>query len=106
MARENEGWGYRRITGELAGLGIKIAASTVWAILKNAGIDPAPRRSGPTWGVFLRSQAEAIQVHFAGNILRPVQVCSLARSCAASASTVRSSRRSERRRTPSILENA
>ena len=60
MARENEGWGYRRITGELAGLGIKVAQSTVWAILKKASIDPAPRRNGPTWAEFLRSQAEAI----------------------------------------------
>jgi putative transposase len=59
MARENA-WGYRRITGELAGLGITVAASTVWGILRRHGIDPAPRRSGPTWAVFLRSQAEAI----------------------------------------------
>ena len=60
MARENDGWGYRRIAGELAGLGIKLAPSTVWAILKKAGIEPAPRRTGPTWANFLRSQAEAI----------------------------------------------
>ena len=60
LARENPGWGYRRIHGELAGMGVKIAASTAWEILKNAGIDPAPRRSGPTWSQFLRSQAEAI----------------------------------------------
>jgi len=46
--------------GELASLGVKIAASTVWEILKKAGIDPAPGRSGPTWPQFLRSQAEAI----------------------------------------------
>ena len=52
--------GYRRIHGELAGLGVKIAASTVWEILKKAGIDPAPRRSALTWSQFLRSQAEAI----------------------------------------------
>ena len=42
LARENEAWGYRRICGELAGLGITVAPSTVWQILKNAGIDPAP----------------------------------------------------------------
>ena len=60
LARENPEWGYRRIHGELAGLGVKIAASTVWEILKKAGIDPAPRRSVPTWPQFLRSQAEAI----------------------------------------------
>jgi len=60
LARENPEWGYRRIHGELAGLGVKIAASTVWEILKKAEIDPAPRRSGPTWSQFLRSQAEAI----------------------------------------------
>ena len=50
----------RRIHGELAGLGVKVAASTVWEILKNAGIGPAPRRIGPGWSLFLRSQAEAI----------------------------------------------
>ncbi|HEY5356805.1 MAG TPA: hypothetical protein VIJ82_03815 [Streptosporangiaceae bacterium] len=60
LARENPEWGYRRIHGELAGLGVKVAASTVWEILKNAGIDPAPRRTGPAWSQFLRSQAEAI----------------------------------------------
>ena len=60
LARENPVWGYCRIHGELAGLGVKIAASTVWEILKKAGIDPAPRRSVPTWPQFLRSQAEAI----------------------------------------------
>jgi putative transposase len=60
LARENESWGYRRIHGELAGLGITAAPSTVWEILKNAGIDPAPRRDGPGWAGFLRSQAQGI----------------------------------------------
>ena len=60
LARENPEWGYRRIHGELAGLGVKVAASTVWEILKASGIDPARRRTGPTWSQFLRSQAEAI----------------------------------------------
>jgi putative transposase len=60
LARENEAWGYRRIHGELAGLGITVAASTVWRILKDAGISPAPRRDGPGWAEFLRSQAQGI----------------------------------------------
>jgi len=60
LARENPSWGYRRIHGELAGLGVRVSASTVWEILKKAGIDPAPRRTGPTWSLFLRSQAETI----------------------------------------------
>lgn len=60
LARENESWGYRRIHGELAGLGVKVAPSTVWRILKRAGIDPAPRRDGPGWAEFLRSQAQGI----------------------------------------------
>ena len=60
LARENPGWGYRRIHGELAGLGVNVAASTVWEILKANGIAPAPRRTGTTWPQFLRSEAEAI----------------------------------------------
>jgi transposase len=60
MARDNPRWGYRRIHGELAGLGYKLAPSTVWQILKDAGIDPAPRRSGQTWRAFLKAQAKTI----------------------------------------------
>ena len=60
LACENPSWGYRRIHGELAGLGVKVAASTVWEILRANGIDPARRRTGPTWSQFLHSQAEAI----------------------------------------------
>src|SRR5215470_14106470 len=60
LARENTEWGYRRIHGELAGLGVKVGAPAIWEILKTNGIDPAPRRTGPAWPQFLRSQAEAI----------------------------------------------
>jgi putative transposase len=60
MARQNPGWGHRRIQGELARLGHRIAYSTVWEILKKAGIDPAPQRSGPTWSEFLSAQAHRI----------------------------------------------
>lgn len=60
LATENPAWGYRRIHGELALLGITIAASTVWEILKTEGIDPAPHRATITWAALLRSQAEAI----------------------------------------------
>jgi putative transposase len=55
LAAENPTWGYRRIHGELAQLGITIAASTVWAILKNVGVDPAPDRNSASWTTFLRS---------------------------------------------------
>ena len=55
LARENESWGYRRIHGELAGLGTTVAPFTVWQILKSAGINRAPRRDGPSWAEFLRS---------------------------------------------------
>jgi hypothetical protein len=43
LARENPGWGYRRIHGEMAGLGVKVAASTVWEILKTSGMGPESR---------------------------------------------------------------
>ena len=61
LTRENPSWGYRRIHGELAGLSISVAPSTVWEILRNAGIDPTPGRDcGPSWASFLRNQAQAI----------------------------------------------
>ncbi|MFC6018013.1 transcriptional regulator [Plantactinospora solaniradicis] len=60
LASENPAWGYRRIHGELLVLGVKVAASTVWEILKDAGIAPAPERTSSTWAAFLRSQAYTI----------------------------------------------
>ena len=60
LAKENPLWGHRRIHGELAKLGVMVAPSTVWEILRAAGIDPAPRRAGPTWRQFLPAQAAGI----------------------------------------------
>jgi putative transposase len=60
LARENSSWGYRRIHGELAALGIKVAPSTVWEILQRNGIEPSPERDRQTWAAFLRGQAHAI----------------------------------------------
>lgn len=60
LARENPGWGCCRIHGEFPVLGIKVAASTVWEVLKAAGIGPAPERASRTWADFLRSQADAL----------------------------------------------
>lgn len=60
LAKENPTWGYRRIHGELTTMGVRLGASTVWSILKRHELDPAPRRSGPSWAEFLRAQAKGI----------------------------------------------
>jgi putative transposase len=58
FTRENPTWGHRRIHSELTGLGHRVAAATVWNILRKAGRDPAPRRLGPSWREFCRIQAK------------------------------------------------
>ena len=60
LARENPTWGYRRIQGELARMGVILAPSSVWTILRRHGVDPSPMRSGPTWAEFLCSQASSM----------------------------------------------
>ncbi|MCP4069950.1 MAG: transposase, partial [Phycisphaeraceae bacterium] len=57
---ENPTWGYRRIHGEILRLRYRIAASTVWKILRSEGRDPTPNRTGPTWSQFIASQAKAM----------------------------------------------
>jgi transposase len=60
FATENPTWGYKRIHGELVGLGVPLSASSVWNILRREGIEPAPRRASVSWRAFLRQQAVAI----------------------------------------------
>jgi putative transposase len=60
LARENPAWGYRRIHGELSRLGYGAGASTVWTILRRAGVDPAPKQSAVSWRQFLRAQANGV----------------------------------------------
>ena len=60
LAQENPRWGHRRICGELAKLGLSVSPTTVRRLLAGAGLEPAPRRAGPSWREFLRSQAAGI----------------------------------------------
>jgi hypothetical protein len=60
MARENPRWGYLRIGGELLKLGVRVSATAIRAVLRRSRLGPAPRRRGPSWSEFLRSQARAI----------------------------------------------
>jgi len=60
LARENPTWGYRRVHGELSRLGYTVCPSTVWSLLRAAGLDPAPRRDGPTWREFCAAQAKTM----------------------------------------------
>jgi putative transposase len=60
MARENARWGCMRICGELRKLGIRVGATTIRTLLRQHGLGPAPRRTGPSWAQFLRVQAEGI----------------------------------------------
>jgi putative transposase len=57
LARENPRWGYMRIVGECRKLGVRVSATSVRTILRRHHLGPAPRRGGPTWTQFLRSQA-------------------------------------------------
>jgi RNA polymerase subunit RPABC4/transcription elongation factor Spt4 len=60
LAMETPDWGYRRIHGELATIGVVIAPSSVWEFLKRHGVDPSPQRCGPTWAEFLAAQSKGL----------------------------------------------
>ena len=60
LARENRRWGYLRIQGELAGLGISVSATTVRRVLDRAGLDPSGGRFGLSWRDFIRTQAQSL----------------------------------------------
>ena len=60
LAGENPRWGYLRIVGELKKIGVDVSKTSVAAVLRRHGLPPAPRRSGPTWSEFLRTQAKGI----------------------------------------------
>ena len=79
LARENTAWGYRRIHGELSRLGYGVGASTVWTILRRAGVDPAPKRSAVSWRQFLRAQAKSVLAvdFFGGHGVPAAAVCAV-----------------------------
>jgi putative transposase len=60
LARENPHWGYKRIVGELKGLGISVSATSVRKVLLEAGLQPAPQRTYSSWRTFLRAQAASM----------------------------------------------
>jgi transposase InsO family protein len=74
LAKENPRWGYLRIVGELAKLGVTVSKTSVATVLRRHGLPPAPRRSGPTWTEFLRAQARGVLAtdffHVDGVLLR------------------------------------
>jgi hypothetical protein len=81
LARENPRWGYRRIVGELKGLGIVVSASTVKKVLRDERLVPGGKREGPSWREFLHAQAKSV---IAVDFFTVDTVCSNACICCSS----------------------
>jgi putative transposase len=95
LARENPRWGYERIVGELAGVGVRVSATTVAKMLRQAGVPPAGARAELSWRDFVRAHADSIIAcdFFAVETLWLGRLCSSSSSSAAGACTSQVARR-------------
>jgi putative transposase len=85
LGRENPHWGYRRIVGELKGLGISVSATSVRKVLLEEGLPPAPQRSPSSWRAFLRAQAATMLACATSSPSRPLS-CNGSTCCSSSRS--------------------
>jgi putative transposase len=101
LARENPHWGYKRIAGELRGVGVTVSATSVRKVLREAGLAPAPERAPSSWRAFLRAQPAASSLATFSRSRR--RFCSGSTCCSLSRSRVGGSSTSPVRPTPTAL---